>query len=255
MKSSLILALALSFAAANVQAKELHCDINTAYEVTTKGKAWIFTRSMLARSENAPHHVAIGGGRIWLDGKEQTLSADDSRRVRQIELELHDLTPQVVELATEATDIAFTALIEVSRGFGGDTVKLESAQSEFHQKIKDRPPVFLTSSEAESLFEPMIEPILEEFIPAIVSDVVGSAVTAALTGDEEKMSGFEKRMEAMGEEIERKVGARGEALGAKAQQICTRLARVDALESDLEIRFQGEYPLNLIEMTHSKHHD
>ena len=107
MKSKLILALALSVATANVQAKELHCDINTAYEVTMKGKAWIFTQPRLTRSENAPHHVAIGGGRIWLDGKEQTLSADDSRKVRQIEMELHDLTPQVVELATEATESGF----------------------------------------------------------------------------------------------------------------------------------------------------
>src|SRR5687768_1865388 len=110
----------LSAMAAGAQAHDddhdgVQCDVHSDYSMRMHGQAYVFTRD-----DGPGKHVAIGGGRLFVDGKEVALTRADRERVQRFESELDRMVPRAHEVVLEATDIAFSALTEVARGFAGD---------------------------------------------------------------------------------------------------------------------------------------
>jgi hypothetical protein len=246
-----VLALSLLALAGLAQAHDKHhvqCDLHSDYQVRMQGKAFVFTRD-----DGPARHVAIGGSRLWIDGEEVALTADDRVRVQRFEARLNAMVPQMREVVVEATDIAFTALTEVARGFANEDSRASIARLEAtHRKLQaelQREPVVLFS---EDLGKHVIKPLITEFVPVIVGGAVRSTLDVAFSGDERKAQAFERRMDAMGDEIDRKVEARAEALEPKAEALCAGTRELDQLENGLTLRLADGEPLDLLR-TSSEH--
>jgi hypothetical protein len=242
----LVAALFLSAVAAGAQAhdrKNLQCDVDSDYAMRMQGKAFIFTRD-----HGPARHVAIGGGRLFVDGKEVALSVEDRERVRRYEGELNRLVPQMQHVVYEATDIAFSALTEVARGFAADGSKATLARLETaHARVKadlKREPIVLFSD--EDIVDRIVEPVVEEYVPVIVGNAVSSTLSVVFSGDEKKAHDFERRMERMGDEIERKVEKRAEALEPMVESMCKRTRELDRIESGLALRLADGGRLDLL---------
>jgi hypothetical protein len=246
------LSAALLLASGSVQAhSERHerhtgCDVDSRYSVDTYRRAFLFTDE-----DGNPTEIGIGGGRLFIDGKEATLTAADHARLRQMETEMQLLVPEMRKVAVEAVDIAFTALTEVARGLSNnpeDTVsRLESSHRRVRSEMTEKP---LSVFNDEAMGD-IVKPIITKFIPDIVGGAISSALSAAF-GGEQKAQEFEKRMERMERELERKVENRAEALEPLADAMCKRLDRIDDLDDSLEYRLPNGDSLQLLRV---RHHD
>jgi hypothetical protein len=221
--------------------RQASCDVRSDYDLTMRGKAFVFTRD-----EGPARHVAIGGGRLFVDGREVALSLEDRARVRRYEDELNRLVPEAQQVVREATDIAFTALTEVARGFAQDDgraslARLEAAHKRVTADLAARPALIFH----DDIGERVIEPLLSEYLPVIAGSAVSTTLKVALSGDDRQVTRFERRMDNMGDEIERKVEKRAEALEPLVERMCERTRQLDRLEKGLALRVDGE-PLNLL---------
>jgi len=240
-----ILAVLLALAIAPVaQAKELKCSMHSDYHLQMHGQAFIFTRD-----DNGPaHRVVLGGGRLFIDSREVKLDEVDQRRVNDYEKEMRRLLPEARQVAIEATDIAFTALTEVARGFAekGDNstvYQLEQAHRRLRAQLdKDAAFVFNGDIDAE-----VIRPVITEFVPEITGAAVKTALSIAFSGDEQKSKAFEARMNRMGKDIDAKVKVRAEALEPLAQSLCQRTKRLDAIEGGMSMRLSDGTTLDLLQ--------
>jgi hypothetical protein len=239
-----VLALSLLALAGAAQAHDNHvqCDLHSDYRVHMHGRAFVFTR------DDAPaRDVAIGGGRLFVDGKEVVLDADDRVRVQRFEAQLNAMVPQMREVVIEATDIAYTALTEVARGFASDDSRATLARLDAsHRQVQaelHRAPVLLFSGDVARR---IIQPIVTEFVPVIVGGAVRTSLAVAFSGDEGKADAFGKRMDAMGAEIDRKVDARANALEPKVEALCAGTRELDRLEGGLTVRLANGEPLDLL---------
>jgi hypothetical protein len=241
--------LVLSFAAAGAQAHphgkdhHLRCDLHSDYTMRMHGKAFVFTR------DEAPgRHVALGGGRLFVDGDEVRLSPADRAQMRHFEAELNRMVPKVQHVVTEATDIAFTALTEVARGFATDggqatVARIERAHRDMRAELEHNP-VMLFSD--DDVAKRIIEPVVTEYVPVIAGGAVRSTLAVVLSGDEKKANQFERRMERMGDEIERKVEKRAEALEPLVESLCESTRELDRIEQGLAVRLDGGERLDLL---------
>ncbi|MBS7457999.1 DUF2884 family protein [Coralloluteibacterium stylophorae] len=226
------------------------CDVHSDYAMRTQGKAFVFSREDGA----GPHEVALGGGRIWLDGEELEVSAADHRRLRTFERELGEALPEVRAIAVEATDIAFTALGEVARGFGASddlAQKLDVGRERIRARLDEAATWFgpdgitVDDADARALASGFIEPVMTEFLPQLIGTAVRESLAMALSGDAAASADFEARMERMGKEIEARVEDRAEALEPMADALCERARRMEAVQSELELRTADGAPLRL----------
>ena len=249
--AALLLASLLATGAQAHKEKHLQCDIDSDYSMRMNGKAFVFTRD-----HGPARHVALGGGRLFVDGKEVSLSGEDARRVRQFEAELNRLVPEMQFVVAEATDIAFYALTEVARGFNAEgspatIAKLEAAHKRVRAELKAQPVVLFSK---DDVVDRIVEPVVKEYVPVIAGNAVSTALSVAFSGDEKKAREFERRMERMGDEIERKVEKRAEALEPKVESMCDRTVALDRLEGELALRIDGER-LDLLQASRGRHHD
>lgn len=240
-----LLTLALLLATAPVAAHDqdgvhLSCDIGSAWSVSPYRSAYLFKR------EDGPvRELAIGGGRLFVDGKELTLTADDNKRIAGIEAEMHALEPELRKVAREAVDIAFTALVEVARGLSNTPDKtvadLQRARTRSLAEI-DRQPMGVFNGDA---MEGIVEPIITRFVPDIVGGAVSTALKAAFSGDAQRQE-FQSKMDRMERELDGRVDARAKALEPLARQMCARLQRMDALDDALAVRLPNGDPIALL---------
>ncbi|MFC4729060.1 DUF2884 family protein [Coralloluteibacterium thermophilus] len=227
------------------------CSIQSDYAARTHGKAFVFER----QGDGGPtRDVAIGGGRLWLDGSEVVLSAADGRRIREIERLLGEAVPLLREVALDAVDIAFAALGEVARGFGAQPealARLDAGRERLRARWNEGAALAfggggrLQGAETEALAADLVRPILAEFMPGLVAGAVRESLAVALRGGQ-GADGFEARMARMGEEIERRVTGPAAALEPKAEALCAAARRIEALQSALDLRLPSGDALRLL---------
>lgn len=250
-----LLAIAMLLATGSVQAHSERtrvnsgCDIRSQYSVSPYRGAFLFTRD-----DARPAELGIGGGRLFIDGKEVTLSAADHDRLRSMEAEMHALVPEVEKVSREAIDIAFTALVEVARGLSNTpdktVARLEDAHRRVRAEIRGKPLTVFNDDAIGGI----VEPIITQFVPDIVGGAVSTALKAAFSGEVETRK-FEARMKRMESEIDTRVEARAKALEPLAEAMCVRLERMDALDDALEYRLPSGDALQLLRIDSSRRKD
>ncbi|CAN5144848.1 YggN family protein [soil metagenome] len=242
-------------AAASVTVQDSHrgnvrldCDIGTNYNVRMARRAFVFSQ------DQARHEIGIGGGRLFIDGHEVTISDSDHVRIAQMEREMHDLVPEVQKVAIEAVDIAFTALTEVARELSADPGQTVSTLEASHRralaKMRQTP---LAMFDKDAMRD-VVEPILRDYLPEIIGGAVRTAIKAAFTLG--KDGDLQARMARMQHELDTRVDARAKALEPLAESMCARLRRIDALDNALEVRTADGQPLDLLRLdADNRHHD
>lgn len=239
---ALLIAIGMS-ASFSANAGTLRCDIESDYEFTQQGRTLVFSR-------NAPagKRILIQDGRLLVDGRELALSSADRQRVGEFENEMRLLIPQVRQVSTEAVDMAFTALIEVSQAFNGErdnpTVKkLQNARIELRNSIVKDPALFIN----KNVDDKIIDPILSDFVPDIIAAAIKQTLSVAFSGDERKAREFEKRMDNMGREIETKIEARAKKLEPLVIAMCNRVRNMDRIEDGISVRMRNKEKINLLD--------
>lgn len=234
-----LLALALATACTGAFARDLHCEVHGDYAVAVDDGAVRFERE-----DGAPATVEFRDDRLWIDGHEATLGEADRERVRRYADEARRLAPEARALALDAVDVAFTAIAEVARGLSDspeDSLqRLAEARKRVERSLDAPAPIGDAAAGA------LVEDVVAELVPALVGDVVQGAVWAALTGNTARIEALEARAERMEREIERQVEPRARELGLRAEALCERVARLDAIEAELDYRLPGGEPLDLL---------
>lgn len=240
------LAAALLLASGSVQAhsesrnRHTGCDVHSNYSVSTYRRAFLFSQD-----NGKPAEIGIGGGRLFIDGKEATLSTDDHQRLRHLENEMQLLVPEMRAVAVEAVDIAFTALTEVARGLSNNPEGTVSRLESSHRRIRGEMNAQPLSVFNDDAIVGVVKPIITQFVPDIVGGAVSSALKAAF-GGEEQTRAFEARMNKMEKELDSKVEKRADALEPLADAMCKRLRRMDELDDSIEFRLPNGDSLQLL---------
>lgn len=234
------ISLGVSFSA---NAESLRCNVESDYSFSQQGRTLVF-----ARDASPGKRILIQDSRLIVDGRDIVLSEQDKKRVANFENEMRLLIPQVKVVSMEAVDIAFDALVEVSKAFNGENnnptvVKLQNARIELRKAIA-KDPAFAINDDLDGK---IIEPIMSDFIPDVVGSAVRQALSLAFSGDEKKAQAFEKRMDSMGKEIETKVEARAKKLKPLAQAMCQRFRNMDRIENDISVRLSNKEKINLLD--------
>ena len=248
----LAIALAGSASAASAHdpgqdSRHLGCDVRSQYSIQPVRRAFVF------RQDTAPHEIGIGGGRLFIDGNEVKVSDADHARLREMEGQFHALVPEVQQVATEAMDIAFTALTEVARELSSDPGQTVASLEASHRQAMARmrsTPLALFDQDAMA---GVVQPILRDYLPEIIGGAVRTAIKAAFTVG--KDGDLQARMDRMQHELDTRVDARAKALEPLAARMCTRLQRIDALDDALDVRSADGKPLDLlrIDARHPRH--
>jgi hypothetical protein len=239
-----LLAVLLALAIAPVtQAKDLECSMRSDYHLQMHGQAFVFTRD-----NGSARRVVLGGGRLFIDGREVALNAADQQRVNEYESELRQLLPEAHQVAIEATDIAFSALTEVAHGFAdkGDNSTVDQLE-QAHRRLRsqlDNDVAFIFNGDIDA---EVIRPVITEFVPEITGAAVKTALSVAFSGDTEKTKAFQARMETMGKDIDSNVKVRAEALKPLAHSLCQRTQHLDAIEGGLSLRLNDGTALDLLQ--------
>lgn len=240
LASALAFASAPGFADSNVNGHK--CDVHSDWSVRPHRLAFVFSQD-----KHTPGEVGIGGGRLFIDGREQTLNAADHARIARMEAEMHAAVPQLRKVVVEAVDIAFAALTEVARGLASDPQRavadLEQARHRVRGQMEGRP---FTALDGDALGR-TIEPIITEFVPQIVGGAVSGALSAAF-GGEKKAQEFEKKMQRMEQELDSKVEKRAKELEPIADALCLRLQTMDRIDDELEYRLPDGGRLDLLQV-------
>lgn len=241
----IILAMLLAAGAATAGAHDAHrhqaCSIESGYQLDLHGRAFVFVRE-----GERPSRLSLGGGRLYLDGREATLSPADRERIAAFESELRLLLPEVRKVAIEAVAIAFTALEEVARGLASDPDASIASLRKSHARIRlemDRRPIVFNDHAVERI----VEPLVTEFLPTVIGGAVSMAVRAAFSG-EDKAREMERRIRHMESQLEARVEKRAGQLEPQLQNLCERMWRMDALDDALEYRTPDGKPIEFLQV-------
>jgi hypothetical protein len=231
--------LVLASLALSAQAKEIRCDITSDYDLTVNDRSVIFTRE-----SGTPKAVVMRQGRLFVDDRWVSLSADDSQRLRQFEQGARKAMPLAHEIGRDAADIAFTALGEVAAGISNHPDKTRASLDRARKSIDRSIGRAISANRFNSAdLEQGIEQAVAEVMPSVIGDIVVGALTAALTGDTARI----ERMDNLDKEVEARVAPRAKALEARAEKLCAQMRELDRLDDALAYRLAGGGVLNLLE--------
>lgn len=202
------------------------------------------------RDGGTPKRVEMHAGGLRVDGRELALSPADRARLRDFERRIRALVPEVKAIAIDAVAIATEAVTQVAvslagRGNSASVARIEQLGAELVAKIERADD---TREWNGGEFERTIAALTAEVVPALIGDAASIAVQAALSGDARAAQDLEARVQNIEKEIEARIEQRARSLEARAEALCPRLAELDALEAQLELRLAGDGRLDLLQL-------
>ena len=248
MASASVLSVALSVLMATPAAAKdkeqdikVSCDASSDYNVSMNGQDFVFE----GKTKRMPR-VVLGAGHVTINGSEANLSVADQKRIGDFEAEMRLLVPESQKVVTEAVNIAYDALSQVSAGLSrnpkAELAKYEKSRAKALAGLSqpDILPIF-----NEQSMDDIVEPIVAEFLPSITSHAIAFAFRAMFAG-EAKESKMEANLDNMDDELDRRVEARADALQPLAESMCKRIQRMDTIDDSLEVRLPSGKPINLL---------
>ncbi|GIX35731.1 MAG: hypothetical protein KatS3mg126_1510 [Lysobacteraceae bacterium] len=237
----LALAAATGGAAAATHINVVDCAVRSDYSLRTADGALL-----LRRTDGLPREIRLQDGRLWLDGREQSVPAEDRERLRHIEREADAMLAEARAMAEEGVTMALDAMLLVADELGADPAlraEIEAWRPAIGKAI-DR---LMQDPEAgEKELDQELDRLVSGLVPQIVGKLAAAATAAALSGEEQAARELGQRAEAMGKRIGAEMEARGKALEERASGLCERLERIDRLESGLGLRLPDGSPLDLV---------
>ena len=167
MRHVLVL-LALTPLAATAQSRDIHCNIESDYNLSVNGQSVILTRD-----SGTPKWIVIRGERLFVDDSWVALGSDDRKRIAEFDRGTREVLPLARDIGRDAADIAFTALAEVAAGFSSEPARTRSRLDQARRKIDAR----LSRAVAANRFDSSdlgqgIAEAVSEVVPMVIGDIV-----------------------------------------------------------------------------------
>lgn len=240
------LGLGLSFAAHAETHSIGTCGLDSIYDVTLDKSGLSFQHE-----GGKPERIVMNKGQLIVDGRTLSLSDSDHARVAEYEATVRALVPQAKAIARDAIDIAYVAVTEVAAAFS-DTAdhsstrkRLGVLRDEFKLRIDD---TFEKRPWNEEEFDSLVEKAMGDLMPVVVAEVAGNAIAIALSGDEARAAELEKRAAKIEHDIERRIDTQTAQLASRVAALCPMVAKLDRIESGLELRLEDGSRLNLLDI-------
>lgn len=222
------------------------CGISTDFNVLVDGGGvWLY------RDAGVPKEVFFHDGELSVDRQVREVSAEDAQRLRELEYQSRLLMPEVTDVARESVQIGFDALagvVETMTGSARQARKIES----FRQDALTHVDATLGRGRwDQEVFDEGFEAKLEGAAESMTASLGRSVMWAMLTGGTDRI---EKRAEKMEARLEQQLEQRARGLEARADGLCTRVRAMDALQAQLQFRYEGQ-PLQLLKVDQQQEQD
>jgi len=251
--SSLALAATLVMVASQTHAHNLsfdnHCDLSLNNELT------ITPQHILISQDDKTLIDIYKDEQIFLRGEQLDLSPEQQKLVTQYAQTLRNAVPDVVEIATEAVDVAFEG---VNAGLGS-MINMEENRQHFDQ-IKQRIAEkydgnnghyrfsdgnFSTDIDGTGIDE-AVDELVEDMLPKIIGSVLAQVGTSMAQGDMD-FSQFDN----LDQRIDLAIDERAHALEKKADAFCRKLKAADEIEETL---LASDLKFAELDLLHIKQH-
>ncbi len=244
--SALAIAMAMT-TYAPVYAKDrdinISCNASSDYNFTVSGQSFVFEGK-----ENKIPRLVLSAGTLLINGKQAVLSAPDQKRIDQFEAEMRILVPESRQVVSEAINMAYDALSQVSASFTDEPEKelkkYQQARAKSLAGLNDANTVLLFNEDA---MDNMMKPVVAKLVPGIVAHAIGFSIKSVFMG-ERKAAEFEAKMNAMEKTLDASMDKRAKALQPLADTMCKRIQRMDVLDNSLEIRLINGKRINFIDV-------
>ncbi len=218
------------------------CELSLNYDVELE-------RNRLQVSDDGETLYRIEGDRLWVRGKEVQLNDEQRAMVQDYFAEMERQLPKVVDLATDALNLAGSALDAVFSElaeFGVSPDQGSEIMTGIQQKVEasmrtENGGYRLGANALDSLgneLDEVMENEIEEVVSKSIGGVLmalGQAMSEGENGDfEQRMEDFGQRMERMGERIEAEMEVQAAALEQQANALCDEWLALDKLEQQLQ---------------------
>lgn len=248
------LAIAAAFlcVATCVQAKNA-CDVELDGGLRITNTALEFTEGDKARYKILNDQTLMVGDRsVNLDQKQQLLVKQYATSIRALVPEVHQLTLEGLDLASEAVGLVFQELLEP------DNQTAQKVRSEFSLLRNDIEKSFavgkpininqkgIQNSDYLGMdFESRISNIVDASGKEISWNIIKSMGAAIFSGDD-KRGDFEARMNKFGERMDREMKLRSDKMEKRGDAVCRSVLALDQKEEELKKSIKEINSFNLI---------
>ena len=222
------------------QVSSRQCGLSTPFNVLADtGGIW------LTRDGEEPREIFFHAGELSVDHQVQQIGAADAQRLLEMERETRALMPQVADLSHEVVELSYDVLgtvVEVLTGSTGNARKIERLRKQANTYVdgtlgKGR----WDQSAFDGNFERYVQTEAESFTGSISRHLLWQIFTG-------RAEAIDARAQHMDAAFEARMDARSKGIETKAEALCARVARLDALQQALEFRYRGQ-PLRLLAIT------
>ncbi|MCL2918174.1 YggN family protein [Shewanella litorisediminis] len=219
-----------------------NCDVNLNYDISVEPKK-------LVLSQKGDEFYRFEPGKLFVEGKEVKLNAEQRALVDNYADSLANQVPEFVALVTDAITLASTAVNTALTPLLGDETGARVAElmdnvnerlGEVMHKDGDSYYVGVTDGSIDEVFDKEFEREIENLVQESVGTLMIKLGTEILSSEgdsfEAKMEAFGKKMEAMGEQIELEMESQSKSLEARATKVCDQFETLLVLESELRTK-------------------
>jgi hypothetical protein len=212
------------------------CNFDLEYDFAIKDSEITFSNDTGSKIFiNQDNQLFVNGSQQSLDSSQQQLVDNYADGVRDLVPEITTIAIEGVNLGVKAATMALSTLLgDGSPQFDHFTDKVDELAASITLKLNSSD--FNTKMIEDSFeddFEKEIEVVVEEAMAEIAPIIMARMVTAAMSGDESSISELEMRAENLEHDIKIFVEPQAEALGARAEELCSSVAALDGIESEM----------------------
>ncbi|QIR15173.1 YggN family protein [Shewanella aestuarii] len=228
---------ALTPATAKMSFNDQSCNVTLNYDVTVEPKS-------LKVSENGDEKYRIEMGKLFVEGKQVALTAEQQALLTQYTDEVSRQVPEVIDLvgdvvgmATQAVSMALTPLFGDSAGSQIDKLMAAIQQRVDSMAYQQGDLFYLGSTESslEETFNEEFEQEMEQMISNSLGSIMmtmGSHIMSSEGGSfEDKMNAFASKMENVGKDIELQMESQSQEIESRAIEICGDFEQLMVLEN------------------------
>lgn len=257
-KMKLAIATVFLLSAACAQAKEV-CDVELEGGLRISSTVLEFTEGDEPRYKILNDQTLVVGDRpLHLDQKQQLLVKQYATNIRALVPEVHQLTVEGLDLASDAVGLVFQELLEP------DNQTVQKVRNEFlllrndiEKSFANGKPININQKGIKDNdflgmdFESRISKIVEASGKEISWNIIKSLGLAIFSDD--KRGDFETRMNTFGERMDRQMKVRSEKMEKHGDVVCHSVTALDRNEEELKQSIKEISSFNLIKLKPVQH--
>ncbi|QIJ05516.1 YggN family protein [Shewanella chilikensis] len=225
--------------AINFEPRDEQCEMSLNYDISLEPKK-------LSVSNQGKEHYRIEPGRLYVEGEEVALNAEQSKLVNEYSDAMAQQLPEVISLVEDAVTMASEAVSMALTPLLGDAAaaKLDETMGSLQQRVykvahRNGDQYFLGATEEslENAFGDEFSKEIEQLVQQSLGSLMMAMGSAMMSGEgetfDEKINAFSQKMEKMGKDIEVQMESRAQEMEQRADALCDNFQRLLVLEDKL----------------------